>query len=78
MSLRDSPLASLRGVIAHADAIAMGADPVQQAACAARAAREQQDPATLPLLLQGMHGQQAFAHEQQALDEQVADGDGMG
>ena len=69
MSHGDSRLASLsalRDVIAHADAIAMGADPVDPARVRqVGGARAQQDSA-LPLLLQGMHNQQAYTHEQQA------------
>ena len=75
MSHGDSRLASLsalRDVIAHADAIAMGADPVGPDPRVAPArvrkdggARAQQESA-LPLMLQGIHGQQAYTHEQQA------------
>ena len=73
MSHGDSRLASLsalRDVIAHADAIAMGADPVGPRVAPARVrkdggARAQQESA-LPLMLQGIHGQQAYTHEQQA------------
>ena len=67
MSHGDSPLASLsalRDVIAHADAIAMGADPVGPARVR-QVSRAQQD-STLPLMLQGVHGQQTYTHEQQA------------
>ena len=58
MSHGDSALSALRDVIAHADAIAMGADPV-------RPAHTRQQSA-LPLMLQGVHGQQADTHERQA------------
>ena len=59
MSHGDSALSALRDVIAHADAIAMGADPDVGPA-------HTRQQSALPLMLQGVHGQQADTHERQA------------